>query len=151
MKDKIKIKSLEVVSTNKISNGIKKVLLIFMFVLTLMPAVPVLAQQSGGGGSSICDDSVDNVADVLLLGICIMRRALVPLLITLSIVLFIVGVIKYIAKADEAAQREEGRRFMIYGIVALFVMVSIWGLVGILQGTFGLGTDTLIPQLQDGV
>lgn len=124
-----------------------------MFVLSLMPAVPIpaLAQQSGGNGGSICDDSVDNVADVLLLGICIMRKALVPLLITLSIVLFIVGVIKYIAKADEAAQREEGRRFMIYGIVALFVMVSIWGLVGIIQGTFGLGTDTLIPQLQDGV
>ncbi len=131
----------------------KKFLLSFMFVLSLMPAVPIpaLAQQSGGNGGSICDDSVDNVADVLLLGICIMRKALVPLLITLSIVLFIVGVIKYIAKADEAAQREEGRRFMIYGIVALFVMVSIWGLVGIIQGTFGLGTDTLIPQLQDGV
>ncbi len=126
----------------------KKILVILFFVLTLLPATPILAQTSTSSSSGICDDSVDNIADVMLLGICIIRKALVPLLITLSIVLFIVGVIKYIAKADEAAQREEGRRFMIYGIVALFVMVSIWGLVGIIQGTFGLGTNVLIPQLQ---
>ena len=36
---------------------------------------------------------------------------------------------------------------MIWGISALFVIVSIWGLVGILQGTFGVsgGGTTAIP------
>lgn len=125
----------------------KKFLITSLFILSLAPAAPLLAQQGQTGGS-ICDSSVDNIADVMLLGICIMRKALVPLLITLSIVLFIMGVVKYISKADDAGEREEGRKFMIYGIVALFVMVSIWGLVGIIQGTFGLGTDVLIPQLQ---
>lgn len=126
---------------------IKKVFLAMLFALSLVPAVPVMAQSSPGGGS-ICDSSVGDIADVMLLGVCIIRKALIPLLITLSIVLFIVGVIKYISKADEPAEREEGRNFMIYGIVALFVMVSIWGLVGIIQGTFGLGTNVLIPQLE---
>ena len=30
---------------------------------------------------------------------------------------------------------------MIYGIIGLFVMVSIWGLVAILSGTFDLKND----------
>ncbi len=131
----------------KISNGVRKLFITMMFIFTLMPAVPVLA-QTGVSGGSICDSSVGDIADVMLLGICIIRKALIPLLITLSIVLFIIGVIKYIANADEASQREEGRNYMVYGIVALFVMVSIWGLVGIIQGTFGVGTSVLIPQLE---
>lgn len=118
-----------------------------MFVLTLLPTAPIMAQQSVSGGS-ICDNNVGDIADVMLLGVCIIRKALIPLLITLSITLFIVGVIKYIANGDEAAQREEGRKYMIYGIIALFVMVSIWGLVGIIQGTFGVGNSVLIPQLE---
>mgnify|MGYP003424279303 CR=1 FL=1 len=126
---------------------IKKLFTALMFVAFLIPTVPVMAQSSPSGGS-VCDSNVGDIADVMLLGVCIIRKALIPLLITLSIVLFIIGVIKYISKADEPAEREEGRNFMIYGLVALFVMVSIWGLVGIIQGTFGLGTNVLIPQLE---
>ena len=72
-----------------------------------------------------------------------------PLLISLAVIVFVIGVIKYIAGADDSAKRTEGRNFMIYGLVALFVMVSVWGLVGVLQGTFGLGNSPVIPQLQD--
>ena len=35
---------------------------------------------------------------------------------------------------------------MIYGIIALFVMVSVWGLVNVLSGTFGF-TKTEAPTL----
>ena len=34
---------------------------------------------------------------------------------------------------------------MIYGIIGLFVMVSLWGLVAILSGTFNLDKD--IPDI----
>lgn len=122
----------------------KKTLFILVFISFLHPAM-AYAQAAG---APACNDNVENISDVLNLVGCIIKRALIPLLITLSIIIFIIGVIKYIAKADEATEREQGRMFMIYGIVALFVMVSIWGLVGIIQGTFGLGTNILIPQLQ---
>ena len=36
---------------------------------------------------------------------------------------------------------------MIWGIVALAVMLSVWGLVGILGSTFGLGTGSVLPQV----
>lgn len=117
----------------------------------LIPA-GVNAQLSTQGGFTPaeegCSDNVENISDLLNLAGCIIISALIPLLITLSVIVFIIGVIKYIAGADEAAKREEGQKFMLYGIVALFVMISIWGLVGILQGTFGLGNTVVIPQMQ---
>jgi hypothetical protein len=122
----------------------KKIYLYLGSLITLFPLSFVHAQQQ----LPACPTSPGNISDVLNLAGCILRNAVLPLLITLSIVVFIVGIVKYIGGADEASKREEGRRFMLYGIIALFVMVSIWGLVGTIQGTFGIGTSVLIPQLQ---
>lgn len=36
--------------------------------------------------------------------------------------------------------KKMGRTVMLYGIIVLFVMVSVWGLVGLLQQTFGLSS-----------
>jgi hypothetical protein len=39
--------------------------------------------------------------------------------------------------ADEE-KKEKAKSTVIYGVIALFVMISIWGLVNILYNTFGL-------------
>jgi hypothetical protein len=118
-------------------------IIIILLTLTFGPA-PVFADAAGWS----CGDPVQNISEVIGLASCILSSAIIPLLVTLSVIVFIIGILKYIAGADEAAKREEGRNFMIYGIIALFVMVSIWGLVGIIQGTFNLPTIPLIPQVQ---
>ena len=117
-------------------------------ILVLLVVLPLISSAQGSSSSGGCDFEITSIAEVFHLFGCILSVAVLPLLVTVAIVIFIIGIIKYISKADEAKEREEGRNFMIYGIVALFVMVSIWGLVGIIQGTFGLGTNVLIPQLQ---
>ncbi|TSC61099.1 MAG: Uncharacterized protein Greene041614_1199 [Parcubacteria group bacterium Greene0416_14] len=74
-------------------------------------------------------------------------NSMVPALIGLALVIFLFGVVKYIQAGDKAEKRDEGRQFMLYGIIALFVMVSIWGLVNVLVTTFGLGTGApSVPQ-----
>jgi hypothetical protein len=116
----------------------------FLVAIAIAAFLPLAANAQGGGG---CEYEITSIALVFHLFGCILAAAVLPMLVTLSVVVFIIGILKYIAGADEAAKREEGRKFMIYGIVALFVMVSIWGLVGIIKGTFGIGTNVLIPQL----
>ncbi len=63
---------------------------------------------------------------------------LVSLIITLAVVIFIWGVFKYVR--SEGDDKAEGRQFIIWGIVGLFVIVSVWGLVNILSNTFLLDT-----------
>ncbi|MDP3902287.1 MAG: pilin [bacterium] len=60
------------------------------------------------------------------------------LLIAIAVLVFIIGVLKYIARGDDEEERKKGRNLMIYGIISLFVMVSVWGLVNILAETFQL-------------
>ena len=47
--------------------------------------------------------------------------------------------------ADEE-KKGVAKEKMIYGIIALFVMVSVWGIVNVLSGTFGF-TTTSAPTL----
>lgn len=63
---------------------------------------------------------------------------LIPILITLAVIYFFWGLANYILNAGDTEKKEEGRNIMIWGIVALFVMVSIWGLVGLIGSTFGI-------------
>lgn len=46
--------------------------------------------------------------------------------------------------------KQTGRTVMLYGIITLFVMVSVWGLVNILQVTFGVGGGSITPPSLSG-
>ena len=67
---------------------------------------------------------------------------LIPLIIGAAVLVFLWGVLKYVVSGDDAEKRADARGFMIWGIVALAVMVSVWGLVRILQNTFGVGSNS---------
>jgi hypothetical protein len=68
----------------------------------------------------------------------------VKVLIGAALVLFLYGVVKYISSGDNEEERKKGKDLIIYGIIGLFVMVSVWGLVNILAGTFELGTENIV-------
>jgi apolipoprotein N-acyltransferase len=57
--------------------------------------------------------------------------AVIPLLIGLALLAFLYGVLMYLF----GKQKDEAKDFMIWGIIALFVMTSVWGLVSILRST----------------
>ena len=63
---------------------------------------------------------------------------LVPFIISLAVLFFLWGVFKFVASGDDEEKRASGRQLMINGVIAIFVMVSIWGLVAFLEDTVGL-------------
>ncbi len=63
--------------------------------------------------------------------------ALVPIIIGLAIVYFMWGVVSYIlAKSDDT--KKEGKNRIIYGFIALFIIVSFWGIIKFLGTTTGV-------------
>jgi len=60
-------------------------------------------------------------------------------LIIAAAVLYIVWGAFNMIRSEE--KREEGKKIIMYGIIGLFVMISIWGFVNILDRTFGLSLD----------
>lgn len=104
----------------------------FLYVLPVL-ALPLIAGAAtaldlGGVNSSITT-------------IIATMNNIVPLLIGVAVLVFLWGVLKFVlAGSDDAAKRKDARGFMIWGLVSIFIMVSVWGLVGLLQSSFGLNT-----------
>lgn len=73
-----------------------------------------------------------------------------PIVVALALVYFFWGLGNFILGSSESEKRKEAIAIMIYGIIALFVMVSIWGIVNVLQTTFNVqgGSDIRAPRVQ---
>lgn len=63
-------------------------------------------------------------------------NTLIGIAVACAVLAFFWGLAQYILHADDADERKESRQFMIWGIVALFVMTSVWGLVAFLDDAF---------------
>lgn len=79
---------------------------------------------------------------------------LVPLLIGLAVVVFFFGLVKYIWGGAEA--KSAAISSMVWGVIAIAVMVSIWGLVGLLQNISGVQGNqeagaSIAPSLPEAV
>jgi hypothetical protein len=62
--------------------------------------------------------------------------------------MFIWGAVRFfLIDADDQEKRTQGKQFMLWGIIALAVMISIWGLVRIVGSTFGVDT-TFLPEVK---
>ncbi len=72
----------------------------------------------------------------------------VILIIGLAVLLFIIGLLKYILAAGDADQVKEARGYIIFGLIAIFIMFSVWGLVNLLHGFFFGGSTLTGPQFK---
>ena len=94
-----------------------------VFLLFVMPSVIFAA------------DTTLNDIEVAALDLL---NSVVPMLIAAAVAFFLWSVLKYINSGDNAEARIQARALMIYGIIAIFVMVSLWGFVNVLVETFNL-------------
>lgn len=65
-------------------------------------------------------------------------NSVIVLLSALALLIFLWGLAKYIFRSGDESRLEDAKRFMFWGIISLFVLFSIWGIVQFLQVTFGV-------------
>jgi len=61
---------------------------------------------------------------------------IIPLIMFLTILYFIYGIAEFIRKSGNGEELEEAKQKIVWGIIALFVMVSFWGIVTLLTSDF---------------
>lgn len=64
-------------------------------------------------------------------------NAVVPILISLGIVYLVWGIVQYMIGDSEEA-KTKGKERVIFGIIGLAIIISVWGLVSIVTKTFNL-------------
>jgi len=85
-------------------------------------AVPLVASAQELGNIEALVQSFGNIIDMLI-----------PIAFTLILLAFFWGLARYVMNADDEEARDQGKRIMIGGIIALFVASAIWGIIGFLE------------------
>lgn len=88
--------------------------------------------------------------DDIILGADTIIRLLIPVAAGVCVLLFIWGLALFILRSGDEKQLAAGRRRMIWGVIGLFCMVAIWGIVGYLSGLLGTATGGSCPPPQIG-
>ncbi len=79
----------------------------------------------------------------ILKGFLDFAEMLVPIAFGLGLLAFFWGLAKYVYHADSDEERKKGKSVMIWGIVAIFVMASLFGIIAFLQDAFVI-QDTML-------
>lgn len=69
---------------------------------------------------------------------------LIPIVMGLAVLVFFWGLVKYISSTSDESSKLDGKNLMIWGMIALFVMVALWGILGWFQNELGL-SGTITP------
>ena len=76
----------------------------------------------------------------------IIKNIIIPLIIAAGIAIFFYRIVISIYKVgDDPKAVKDSKWLLIWGIVALFVMVSLWGIIGFFSNS--LGFTPIVPQL----
>ncbi len=129
----------------------KKILIsIFAFIILISPVVtfasltvnlggsPTYGTTYGSGSGSQCSSGALTLCTLIERVIGYLNQILF-LLIALSVVVFVYYVFKYFIRAD--SDKKEAGSYVMYSVIGFFVILSMWGLVNILQNTFGIGNS----------
>ncbi|MGM0482458.1 MAG: hypothetical protein ACQEP6_01155 [Patescibacteria group bacterium] len=110
----------------------KKLYAIFggLAVLASTPSV-VSAQEFG---------DVDTLLDTILS----LLDTIILIILALALVFFLWGVAKFILNAGDPEEQSKGKQVMFWGLIGLFVMTAVWGLVAFIQDQLGIQDDDSI-------
>jgi hypothetical protein len=126
-------------------NKLKSLFVVAALALVVLLPVSVAFAQTTVQGA--CNGyEIGPNQNAILFSLCrisLFINTLIPILIALAVVYFMWGVIQYAIAKDEEA-KTGGRDAMIWGLVALLVLTSMWGLVNILKKTFGVTDSSAI-------
>lgn len=64
-----------------------------------------------------------------------------PIVVALALLYFFWGLANYILNQGDEKKKDQGKHIMIWGIIALFVMVSVWGIINVIQNTFNIDSQ----------
>lgn len=107
---------------------------------------------SGATGAAVGECSAirfRSLLDILIWIKCVISGVIVPLIFSLATLFFMWNLTMFIRSSDNSQKKEDARQRMVWGLIALFIMLSVWGIITILSNIFGISPT--VPLLQTEV
>ena len=88
-------------------------------------------------------EAFDNVKSLIGRIEVLLLNPLIYLSLAAALILFLYGVFEFISNADSEDGRTKGRNHMIYGLIGMFIMVSVFGIMRLLGNSLGVPANEI--------
>ncbi|MCK5589180.1 MAG: hypothetical protein KAI16_02620 [Candidatus Pacebacteria bacterium] len=65
----------------------------------------------------------------------VILEPIIWLLVAASIIMFFYGFVMYFVNVASTSKKEEGRKHMLFGVIGLFIIFSVWGIINMIIAT----------------
>jgi len=72
---------------------------------------------------------------------------IIPFLGAVAFLVFVWGIARFIKSAGSEKEIKDSKNLIVWGVIGLFVLITIWGIVAFLQSEFGFGDKPFVPQI----
>jgi hypothetical protein len=72
---------------------------------------------------------------------------IVPLLAVIAFLMFVLGVGKYIRSTGSEKDNKDSKNLLIWGIIGVFLLVTVWGVIAFLRSELGFTGGVGVPQI----
>ncbi len=72
---------------------------------------------------------------------------LIPFVGALAFLAFAWGIVRFIKSTGSESDMKKTKAFLVWGVVGMFVLATVWGLISFIRGEFGF-TGWGIPQIK---
>jgi hypothetical protein len=123
-----------------------KTMLKKIFILSILTLPAAVFAATAIGSDAELNTLIRSFADGVV-------RSTGYLMFTLGIITFFWGLVQFIwsiRSGTEGEGLQKGKQFMVWGLIALFVMFSVWGIITFAQQVFEIENKTtiIVPKLR---
>ena len=84
------------------------------------------------------EEFLKDIADAIL-------NPIIGLLFAIALLVFFWGIFQFVKSETVDSKREEGKKKILWGVFGMFIMMSAYGLIQIILGTFDIPKPTSFP------
>lgn len=118
----------------------------FLILISLLVSTPVHAQSVCPGSVFGPGNTPGNFTEFVCFFVDIVD-SLIPLFASLAFLSFMWGIVQFIRSAGDEKKVSGAKEIMFWGVIGLFVLFSIFGLIQLLSSTFFGGAPIGVPLL----
>jgi hypothetical protein len=117
-------------------------------VLAKSLGVPVLGTDIGiSTGQIVVNDGISSFRDIALTISRFASQRIIPIMVGGALLFFLGNIVISVTKSDSDEERVKTNAYLKWGIVALFILLTFFGVVSLFTGSL-FGTKAVIPQFQ---
>lgn len=72
---------------------------------------------------------------------------IIQVVFSVALIIFVYGIFEFVRGADNPETRKQGQQHMLYGLIGLAIMISVFTIIRILLNTLGLHGGDEVPAI----